>query len=240
MTVPSTQPAAPASSRTWSRVGAAGELLITLGAVVLLYVVYQLWWTNVVAGREAHHVASVLRQDWQEPPPAASAPGGTVTEPDFAEAFALMYVPRLKDKVWALPILGTVQMADLARGVGHYPDSQLPGEKGNFAVAGHRATHGEPFRDVDQVKVGDEVVVETRDTWFVYRLTRTRIVQPHETWVVDPVPGEPGATPTQRMITITTCNPRWASYERWIWWGVQTDAVSKATGDVPEALREGG
>jgi sortase A len=227
-------------SRVWSAVGVVGELLITLGALLLLFVAYQLWWTNVVSARESQAVASDLRQHWEQPEPQQTTTSPAPPQSDFTQAFAFMYIPRLKDKVWALPILGSVTLNDLARGLGHYPESAKPGEKGNFAVAGHRATHGEPLRDIPQVRAGDDVYVETRDVWYVYRLTTTKIVKPNETWVVDPVPGHPGAKPTNRLITLTTCNPRWASYERWIWWGEQIDKIDKSTGDVPDAIAEGG
>lgn len=253
MTLPPVAAAAPSRrppSRAWAAVGVLGEILITLGVVLLLFVVYQLWWTNVESGRAATQIATDLRAEWEQPTPdpdepepapdpdASRAPEPGYVEPEFGSAFAFMYVPRLRSKVWGTPILHSVSLGDLARGIGHYPDSALPGQEGNFALAGHRATNGEPLRDIDQLQVGDRVYVETREEWLIYELTEDRIVSPRDTWVIDPVPGRPGATPTERLITITTCHPRWASYQRWIWWGEQVDRIDKSTGELPAAIAE--
>jgi sortase A len=206
-------------------------------------VAYQLWWTNVSAQRAADAAAAQLQESWERPPTATPDGEGEESEgyvePEFGSAFALLSIPRLSDKVWATPIVSGVGEAQLAQGIGHYPSTALPGEVGNFAIAGHRATNGEPLRDIDRLQVGDEVVVETRDTWYVYTLERDQIVLPTDTWVIQPVPGEPGAEPTRELITITTCNPRWASTERWIWWGSLTDTVAKDGGQPPEAIAAG-
>jgi sortase A len=102
-------------------------------------------------------------------------------------------------------------------------------------VAGHRATNGEPFATLDRVRAGDIVVAETRRRWFTYVVDRTEIVQPDATWVLDPVPGKPGATPTQPLLTLTTCNPRWASTERLIVFGHLQESRAKKDGR-PEVL----
>jgi sortase A len=225
-----------------------GELLITVGVLLLLFVAYQLLWTNVTAERAADQVASQLQDSWGTPVPRDESgesdeadPGDDTPEarPEIGNAFALMYIPRLSDKVWGMAVLESVELPDLARGIGHYPSSQLPGEKGNFAVAAHRATNGEPFRDIDRLEVGDTVIVETRDSWYEYTLRRDQIVSPQDTWVIDPVPGDPGATPTDRLITLTTCNPRWGSTTRWIWWGDLTARYDKAAGEIPAAVEAG-
>ncbi len=235
----------PRASRGWAAVGVVGELLITLGVVLLLFVAYQLWWTNVVADRAAEQQAVALQDSWSRPPTGQDAGDegdegdGTVRRPTLGDAFALMYIPRLSDKVWGMPVLESVALPDLASGIGHYPETQLPGQKGNFAVAAHRATNGEPFRDIDRLQVGDKVYVEVRDSWFEYTLNRDQIVSPQAGWVLDPVPGEPGATPVDRLITLTTCNPRWASTTRWIWWGELSNTWDKETDKVPAAIRAG-
>jgi sortase A len=248
MTGPQTQEAAlRRPSRAWSTVGVLGEVLITVGVLILLFVAYQLLWTNVTAQRAADVAASDLQDSWTQP---SGTTDGSDDEPDdegkepqarpaIGDAFALMYIPRLSDKVWGLPVLESVELPDLARGIGHYPQSQLPGQKGNFAVAAHRATNGEPFRDIDRIQVGDTVYVETQDSWFEYTLRRDQIVTPQDTWVIDPVPGDPGATPTDRLITLTTCNPRWGSTTRWIWWGDLAQRYDKAAGEIPAEIEAG-
>jgi sortase A len=228
-------------------VGVFGELLITLGVLLLLFVAYQLLWTNVTAQRAADQVASQLQESWSRPGPTDGSGGEAdpadddepEARPEIGNAFALMYIPRLSDKVWGMPVLESVELPDLARGIGHYPTTQLPGAKGNFAVAAHRATNGEPFRDIDRLEVGDTVIVETQDSWYEYTLRRDQIVSPQDTWVIDPVPGDPGATPTDRLITLTTCNPRWGSTTRWIWWGDLTARYDKADEEIPAAIEAG-
>ena len=248
MTAPEIDQAPPrATSRVWTAVGVLGELLITVGVLLLLLVVYQLLWTNVTAQRQADQVASDLQDSWtqQSGTTDGSDEDGEDGEdapearPEIGSAFALMYIPRLSDKVWGMPVLESVALSDLARGIGHYPQSQLPGEVGNFAVAAHRATNGEPFRDIDRLQVGDEVYVETQDAWYEYTLRRDQIVAPTATWVIDPVPFDPGATPTDRLITLTTCNPRWGSTSRWIWWGDLTDRYDKSAGEIPPEIEAG-
>ena len=238
-------------SRAWSAVGVLGELLITLGVLLLLFVAYQLLWTNVTAQRAADQATTELQESWARPPTTSEGGAGDdgdegdddgdqpEVRPEIGTAFALMYIPRLSDKVWGMPVLESVELYDLARGIGHYPQTQLPGEKGNFAVAAHRATNGEPFRDIDRLEVGDSVFVETREAWYEYTLRRDQIVSPTDTWVIDPMPGDPGAAPSERLITLTTCNPRWGSTTRWIWWGDLTAHYDKAAGEIPAQVEAG-
>ena len=82
-------------------------------------------------------------------------------------------------------------------------------------------------------------MVETQDGWFVYELEKDKIVLPSDTWVIDPVPGDPGAIPTEALITLTTCNPRWASYERWIWWGTLVETRDRTQGPPAELAERG-
>jgi len=215
--------------RTGAR--ALGDLFITVGLVLLLFVAYQLVWTNVEAGRAQNQVADTIRDQWQRPAGGTGAavdPGNL----DFGEGFAFMRIPRLGAD-YSVPVVEGVQLVDLARGVGHYRRTAGPGEVGNFAVAGHRATNGEPFARLDRMRKGDVVVTETRDAWFTYVVDRTRIVLPSDTWVIDPVPGKPSAEPTEALLTLTTCNPRWASTERLIVFAHLEEERPKSAGPPP-------
>lgn len=215
-----------------------GELLITAGLVLLLFVAYQLVWTNFVARQAQGEVADQIRDEWQRPPGRTTAAVGTdLRDVDFGEGFAFLRIPRL-GRNWSVPVVQGVGLDDLARGVGHYPGSAGPGEVGNFAVAGHRATNGEPFAYLDRLRRGDVVVAETRSRWFTYVVDRTRIVLPGDTWVIDPVPGQPRAEPTERLLTLTTCNPRWASTERLIVFGHLQSSRPKSAGP-PAVLARG-
>jgi sortase A len=215
-----------------------GELMITAGLVLLLFCVYQLVWTNVEAHREQSRVSDSIRQEWQRQQPTPGGKPLDVRAFRTGTGFAFLHVPALGRK-YSVPVVQGVSLPDLSRGVGHYPRTALPGSVGNFAVAGHRATNGEPFAHLDKVHKGDAVVVETRNTWFTYVIDSTRIVQPTDTWVIDPVPGKKGVRPTRRLLTLTTCNPRWASTQRLILFGHLAGQQPRGDGR-PAVLAAGG
>ena len=177
-----------------------------------------------------NEAASVRRQWSAAPPvrPAAVAPRGQ-SAPVMAsppapvlhpgDDVAILHIPRLGSGVQdsGIPVLEGVGLDILNKATGHYPGTALPGQIGNFAVAGHRKTHGEPFRHLDEMRTGDLVYVETAQIWYTYRIdAEPVIVQPTDLGVVDPVPGEPGARPAKSLITLTTCNPWWSSTQRMI------------------------
>ncbi|MGE9696947.1 class E sortase [Streptomyces sp. NRRL F-5630] len=217
-----------------TRVSAAlGEGFITLGLVMLLFVAYQLWWTNVRAHREANGAAHQLQDDWADGKrsPGAFQPG---------EGFAILTIPKLDVVV---PIAEGVSKAKvLDKGmVGHYGQGALktamPAAKsGNFALAGHRNTHGEPFRYLNRLKPGDPIVVETRDTYFVYRMTSILPqTSPANTAVLHPVPAGSGFTKPGRYLTLTTCTPEFTSTYRMIVWGKMVEERPRGEGK-PDAL----
>jgi sortase A len=213
-----------------------GELLITAGLVVLLFVAYQLAWTNYEADRATGKVTNDVRDSWARPTGTAAVPVPRLVK---GKGFAFLHIPRL-GKGWNVPVIQGVTLPDLARGVGHYPKTDLPGAVGNFAVAGHRATNGQPFANLDRMRPGDLVVAETQQRWFTYVIDRTKIVSPTSLWVLDPVPGHPNEKPTKALLTLTTCNPRWASYQRMIVFGHLEESRSKSDGPPDALLRTGG
>jgi sortase A len=218
-------------------VGGFGEVLMTLGALLLLMVVYQLFWTNVVSAQAIASGRDDILQGWRDSAPAPAPSPTPMAEPAVGTGFGLLYIPRMKPKVWGLPIVQGTTKDELARGAGHYVGTAMPGGIGNFAIAAHRSTHDEPFANIDALKVGDKVYVRTRDWWFTYTLVKDNPnLTPTDVWVVDPVPGHPGATPNQALITLTTCTPRYGSTGRWAWWGSLTGwspADSPPDGIVP-------
>ncbi|MGK5500198.1 class E sortase [Streptomyces sp. URMC 125] len=214
----------------------AGELFITLGVVMLLFVSYQLWWTNVIADRHAGNEARKLEEQWGDEKKEARDPGAFSP----GEGFAIMHIPRLDVKV---PIAeGIDENGVLDRGmVGHYGEEPLKtampwDEKGNFAVAGHRNTHGEPFRYINRLDPGDPIVVETRDTYYVYEMTsRLDSTPPSNVGVIGPVPPGSGFTGPGRYITLTTCTPEFTSKYRLIVWGKLAEERPRSEGK-PDAL----
>ncbi|WP_240434906.1 class E sortase [Streptomyces sp. YIM 130001] len=212
---------------------ALGELFITVGVVLLLFVTYQLWWTNIRAGQQAGSEASRIQQDWADGKrkPGAFEPG---------QGFAIMHIPKLDIVV---PIAeGIDKKKVLDRGmVGHYAQGALKtampdAKKGNFAVAGHRNTHGEPFRYVNRLEAGDPIVVETRDTYYVYKMASILPqTSPGNTAVIDPVPKGSGFTKPGRYLTLTTCTPEFTSTYRMIVWGKMAEERPRSKGK-PDAL----
>ena len=213
--------------------GGLGELLLTLGVLLGLFVVWQLWWTDVLGARA--QAAVVAELSWPAPPPAAApaAPSAAapspaappverhdappvIAEPAQATTFATLQVPRWGDVVSPIS-QGTARHAVLdLLGIGHYDGTAMPGAVGNFAVAGHRTTYGKPFNRIQELQVGDALVVRTETTWYVYRVTSTEIVSPRAVDVTSPVPGEPDTTPTLAQMTMTTCHPLFSARQRYI------------------------
>jgi sortase A len=214
-------------------VGVVGELMITAGVLLGGFVVWQLWWTDVEGDRAQARVVEQL--DWEPVPVPVAADGPAATdgpppvavpqtgeppvpaEPSHATTFATMVVPRW-DGEPERPISQGVDRATVldTLGVGHYPGTAMPGAVGNFAVAAHRTTYGKPFNRVEELVAGDPVVVRTADTWYVYRVTGTAVVTPADVSVIAPNPADPGAEPTARTMTMTTCHPMFSARERYI------------------------
>ncbi|MEU8887264.1 class E sortase [Streptomyces sp. NPDC048442] len=213
-----------------------GELFITFGVVMLLFVTYQLWWTNVRAGIQADGAAHSLQDGWAKGGAKPKAAGAF--EP--GQGFAIMHIPKLDVKV---PVAeGIDKHKVLDRGmVGHYADGKLktamPSDKqGNFAVAGHRNTHGEPFRYVNRLVKGDKIVVETQDAFYTYEMTSVLPqTSPANVSVIRPVPPGSGFTKSGRYLTLTTCTPEFTSTYRLIVWGKMVDERPRSKG-IPAAL----
>jgi sortase (surface protein transpeptidase) len=138
-----------------------GELMITLGLVVLLFVFYQLYVTNWFAAGRQRDATQALENQWTNK-------RGELLDPVDGKGFARLYIPALGADYQFTIIQGT-NAQDLAIGPGHYKDTAMPGKPGNFSVAGHRVGKGAPFNDLDLVKSCDAMVVETKSDWFVYR-----------------------------------------------------------------------
>ncbi|MEU9251408.1 class E sortase [Streptomyces sp. NPDC048270] len=235
---------------------AAAELTVTVGVVVLLLVVHQVWWTNRQAVAAAQEQVRALESDWarepdgpaeeparsaapapsgeaeggaapsSSPKPSAGAPGRApaARPPARDQAYAVLRIPRLGLTV---PVAqGIEKRAVLDKGyAGQYPGTAGPGEQGNFALAGHRNTHGEPFRYINRLRAGDELIVEVRGRRYTYVVGKVLgETTERDVGVIAPVPrslvkpeygyGEPGA-----YITLTTCTPEYTSKYRLVVWG---------------------
>ncbi|MER6075442.1 class E sortase [Streptomyces sp. NPDC001817] len=204
--------------RIAAAVSVLGELLITAGLLLALFVVYSLWWTNVIADRKADKEADKVRQQWAHA--TDSAPGAL----DTKDGIGFLHVPSMKNGV-VLVKKGTSTDV-LNDGVaGYYTDpvkAALPmtGKDGNFTLAAHRDGHGAKFHNIDKVKKGDPIVFETRDDWYVYKVfSILPETSKYNVKVIDQVPKESGKNKPGHYITLTTCTPVYTSEYRYVVWG---------------------
>ncbi|MFB7913655.1 class E sortase [Streptomyces sp. NPDC056061] len=220
------------------------ELCITVGALIVLFVVYVLFWTGVRATDEAAGQLDTLRGRWARgtaapAPPVPSASAAPSAHPSPApppaptayrdgKPFAMLYIPRF-GKDWEWPVLENTEVRTLQKGIGHYAGTARLGARGNFALAGHRRTYGDPFKDFPKLRPGDEVLLTDGTTWFTYRIDRKpyRTV-PTDVGVIDPVPRKSGFDGPGRYLTLTTCEPEWGSSHRLIAWA-HLDATRPVT-----------
>ncbi|WP_438296799.1 class E sortase [Streptomyces sp. HUAS TT7] len=238
--------------RAWAARGlwAGAELAVTFGLLVLLLVAHQLWWTNREARAEAGHTVHSLEREWGAPRvpvpsgsgddeqvavgdhPATGAPhpsggkaaSGAKITPHGDQAYAVIRIPRIG--VTAPIAQGISKAGVLDKGyVGHYVQSAQPGQVGNFALAGHRNTHGEPFRYINELRAGDQVMVETRDTVYTYVVDSTLPqTSARDSGTIAAVPRSDvkpsyGYSTPGRYITLTTCTPEFTSTYRLVVWG---------------------
>ncbi|MFF2616229.1 class E sortase [Kitasatospora sp. NPDC058046] len=249
-------------SRALAALGVFGELLITMGLVLGLFVGYSLWWTNVQADRSASAAADRLRGSWAAgprpgpgaPPGAAPAPGasaapgapgaeaGSVPKQFAAgDDVGFLHVPAMGRDYQVLIRMGTSTevLDDGVAGVYEQPyRAAMPwDQQGNFALAAHRDGHGAKFHDLDAVHRGDAVVVETRDKWYVYKVDSTLAeTSKYDTGIVAPVPARSGYEGPGRYITLTTCTPVYTSRYRMAVWGslVRVDDMDAKRTPPPE------
>jgi LPXTG-site transpeptidase (sortase) family protein len=200
----------------------SGELMITFGLVILLFAGYEIWGKSVIVNAHQNDLSRELAQDWQQPAdpptvgptqaPGVPAPGVVPPQaPAGGKPMASLYIPTL-DKSWV--VVEGVTQKDIRYAPGHYPKTALPGQVGNFSVAGHR--NKATFWRLDELHNGDPIVVESKTDWYIYKVSSTEIVKPSQVEVVAAVPGKPQAKPTKAMLTLTTCNPKFDNYQRLI------------------------
>ncbi|MGL5406756.1 MAG: class E sortase [Propionibacteriaceae bacterium] len=204
---------------TLSRISAitvVGIVFIMLGVAGLSWVGWQYYGTNITSNRAFNQEREWLREQWKNPR------ASSIEQVVLGDAIALLRIPQLGES-YEYPIVVGIGEEELARGVGWYPNTAQPGQLGNFAVAAHRITHGEPFARLLELGAGSTVVIETGTHIYTYELTTSPAdltVGDSETWVVDPVPGKPiGTTPTEAVITLTTCTDLFASPKRSVAFG---------------------
>jgi sortase A len=213
-----------------------GQLLITGGLVILLFVVYELWWTGFTTTRDQHKLVTTLQEQWKQ--------GISISNPPLGTGIAILRIPRFGLKYSFVIVEGT-STADLEKGPGHYAETALPGQVGNFTVAGHRTTYLHPFYNINELRTGDAIVIETRTRWLTYTVENIpgttaqfqEIVSPDDISVSYPVPDQPNfdAVPTEKVLTFTSCNPRYSAAQRIVVHALLTGSQLRSAG-LPRAL----
>jgi sortase A len=204
-----------------------GELCITAGIILLFFVTYELWGTGGYTRAQQDVLSKQLAHDWR-------GPQVTTERVRLGHGMALLRIPRLGDTFHYVVIEG-VDPADLRKGPGHYPGTALPGEKGNFVVSGHRTTYSAPFNRADELHDGDRILVDTRAGQFIYKVTGKKVVSPGQVDVTSPVPFHPGQSPARRLITLTTCHPKFSAAKRLIIFGELVEERARASAAVAAA-----
>jgi len=213
-----------------------GQTFITLGLVLLLLAVYEVWFTDLINHRTQKDLTTSLQTQWDngEDPTVGTVPtrpGEKVRSIPLGDGFALIYIPDFGTDYVFTVVEGT-DLEELDKGPGHYVDTPLPGAVGNVAIAGHRVGKGSPFLNLDKLKAGSAIVIRTRAYWYTYRVVGDpggnadavsalgfpgrEIVDPSDVAVIAPVPDKPGATPTRRLLTLTTCHPKFTARQRMV------------------------
>ena len=212
-------------------IGGIGRALIAAGVLILLFVGYQLWGTGLQEARAQRHLKADFEEALQtttttsttttvagDAPPdttPTTAPEAPPPTPE-GEAVAIIKIPKIGVEK---AVVQGVRVADLKKGPGHYPTTPMPGQPGNAAIAGHRTTYGAPFYDLNELEVGDPILVTTHQGRFRYEVTEKVVVRPSNTEVLK-------ATDDARL-TLTTCNPRYSARERLI-------VISRLVGEAVE------
>ncbi len=209
------------------------DVLITIGVFVLLFYVWYVWLGDLVAGAQQDSAATALSESWVKPPAgilefdresgssrgAGRTPKPPVLQPPQAgHAFATIIIPRFGER-FERTIEESVDVKtvlnDSSTGVGHYSSTSALGEVGNFALAAHRGTFGASFGQIDELRVGDRIYIETEAGWYVYRFRNMEFVYASESTVLNEVP-KMSVVAKDRILTMTTCHPKQSISERFI------------------------
>jgi sortase A len=205
--------------------GAIGRILITAGTLILLFVGYQLWGTGLQEARSQDELSEQFEALTSEvapettttttTAPPTTTPDGKVpvqevdaiTEdlplPQTGEPIAKIRIPAIGVE---RTVVESVLLSQLKRGPGHYPETPLPGQKGNVAIAGHRTTYGQPFHNVDKLEPGDQVFFETLQGDFVYEVTEITIVDDSAVEILEDKGDD--------RVTLIACHPKYSAAQR--------------------------
>ena len=224
-------------------IGAFGELLIIVGLLAGLFAFWDVFVTDWQVASYNNQALTTFQKQTKTCPNRISKDERTSAPPSIGikqegETLGALHVPKWNYMV--VPVKeSTIQLILNTGAAGHYESTALPGQIGNFSVAAHRRSFGSNFRRIDVLKAGDSVIMETAGEWLVYKVTNHKIVLPTQSDVILPVPEQPGKQPTERLMTMTTCNPEYGNWERYIVHLKFDHWVPRSSG-VPKELAGGG
>jgi sortase A len=199
-----------------------------MGSFVLYFLVYQLVGTNAVTNAGQSDLRNELQREWSaQPTPRGDPKRAAPRKVARGKALAVLDIPKIQldNKV----VVEGVGREELRKGPGHVPSTAAPGQPGAFGISGHRTTYGAPFYRLDELAKGDTITVVTRAAIYTYTVTRTAIVRPVDTQVLDNVRGPNGRL--KPTITLTTCHPRYSARQRLVVFG-DLSFTSAGTGKV--------
>jgi sortase A len=229
------------------------DVVITIGAISLFFYLWYVWLGDLVAGAQQDLAATSLSESWDitvariiefdRESGSSKGRGGSqnppvVQPPQQGIPFATMIVPRfgrhfertIEESVDVKTVLN-----DYAAGVGHYSSTSALGELGNFALAAHRGTFGASFGQIDQLRVGDRIYIETKDGWYVYRFRNMEFVYSSESSVLNDVP-KVSLVAKERILTMTTCHPKGTISERFVAYSIFESFVPRGRGAPSEVV----
>ena len=230
-----------------------GQTLITGGLVILLFVVYEVWVTNLFASAKQNDVHQQFQTLLDQPTVGSSQlplPGTAQKTIPAGQGIANLYIPTFGSD-YNYTVVEGVDDADLEKGPGHYSGTALPGQEGNFSVAGHRVGKGEPFLNLDQLKPGDAVVVQVPGYWYVYKVlgqdgdiakpdangvVGRQIVSPTDVAVIAPTPDKADAGASGDYMTMTTCHPKYSANQRMVVHAILAETKPAAGDAIPTEL----
>jgi sortase A len=207
-----------------------GWACIGTGCLVLYFLVYQLWGTNLSTNREQSNMRQTLQREWSaqsaQPPKKGDKAALPVPKPpSLGKALGVIEIPRIQlEKI----VVQGANPEDLAKGPGHIPSTAMPGQPGTFAISGHRTTHGAPFYRLNELSKGDTITIVTRYAIYTYKVSRLRVVAPTAVEVLDNVRGPDGKLKSQ--IVLTTCNPRFSAAQRLVIFGELSYSAPNTSG----------
>jgi LPXTG-site transpeptidase (sortase) family protein len=246
----------PAEVMRGSRSSIVNDLMISAGALLLLFVFWYLFINDPIQGQRQNQSALDFAAQWHNPdaPTTYSNPMDgaypstkdvpVTRSPQAGKAFALLYVPRFGDdyvRTIAEGVEDTVLNSNIL-GVGRYSGSDQLGGYGNFALAAHRTSFGAPFGNIGELRLGDYIYVEVPEGWHAYAFRNLEYVWETEIGVLNSFPKLEDEVPGSRVITLTSCHPKFTVSERVIAYGVYIGWYPREGGppsEVAELMKDG-